>query len=565
MKLFIRISTVALLFAVSGCRLTDLDANLENPNEISVSQLDVNTLMNKIQYEFADFVSEAGTPAAELARMEAMTGGDVYARAYQPQSMNTIWERGYQDVLVQIETLLSRTDGTGATNHSGIGRVLKAYTYLTLADLFGDVPFAEATKGADLNFNPAVTDDAAIYDACIALLDEAITILGTAPGAGQAIARDNYYGGSAAKWTALANTLKLKAWLNLRLTKPAEAKAKIEELLGKDLIDTDAEEFTYKYGTADVPANSRHPKYRQMYQPQAGSADGYLGNFFMKTAYNGKGFEDPRWRYYFYRQFGSVDRMLEWDFESVPCRFVPAPSHFPPGMVFCAFDPGFFGRDHGNNDGIPPDEQAKTCFGVYPAGGRVDVNTDPSYGINAAGTALNGVTLQGQGANGAGILPIWMASFTEFVKAEAALTLGTTGDPKVLMSSGINKSIARVKAFAAAKAQTLPAALELPAADYVTAVEGLYDAAASNDQKLDVLSTEYYIALWGNGIEAYNLYRRTGKPGNMQPMRAASPGTFPRSLVYPANYVNLNSSAAQKPTGAANKVFWDNNPDDFVR
>jgi Starch-binding associating with outer membrane/Susd and RagB outer membrane lipoprotein len=565
MKYFNRIIVIVCLFAVGGCRLTDLDANLENPNEVPVSQLDVNALMNKVQMDFADFVHEANIPSLEMSRMRALINGDTYERSYQAQDLNSVWVRAYQDVLVQIETMLGRTDGTGFTAHSAIGRTLKAYTYMTLVDMFGDVPFAEASKGGSDVFNPAATDDKVIYDNCIALLDEAIALFATAPGAGQGITRDIYYSGNATRWTALCNTLKLKAYINLRLTDSATAKTKIEELLTKDLIDSDGEEFKYEYGTADLPTRSRHPLYRDTYQPTAGAVDNYLGNFFLKTAYDGKGFEDPRWRYYFYRQFGSTERMLEWDSETIPCYFVPAPAHYPLDMVFCSFNPGFFGRDHGNNDGIPPDEQARTVFGVYPAGGRPDVNTDPNYGINAAGTSLTGSTRQGQGANGGGFAPIWMASFTEFAKAEAALTLGTTGDPKVLMSSGINKSIARVKGFAASKNLLVPASLDLPAAAYVTQVEALYDAAASDDARLNVILTEYYIALWGNGIEAHNMYRRTGKPGNMQPMRNGNAGIAIRSFPYPADYVNLNSAARQKQVGVANKVFWDNNPDDFIK
>ena len=87
----------------------------------------------------------------------------------------------------------------------------------------------------------------------------------------------------------------------------------------------------------------------------------------------------------------------------------------------------------------------------------------------------------------------------------------------------------------------------------------------SQSSELDVLMKEYYIALWGNGVEAYNLYRRTGKPSDMQPMRAANPGSFLRSLIYPADFVNLNSNVTQKSNSTVNKVFWDNNPDDFIK
>ncbi len=556
MKHSLKIFCLIFIFFSGSCSLTELEENLDNPNEVSVDNLDVNLLMNKIQADFGDFVALSNVPGMELSRMATLIGGDVYERAYQAQDHNDIWERAYQDVLIQIETLLGETDGTGFTMHSGSARVLKAYVLLTLVDLFGNVPYSQALKGSELVFNPTADNGKDIYGAAIDLLDESITLLGTAPGAGQGLTRDIFYGGNSAKWIALANTLKLKAYMNLSLTEQATATMKIEELLGKDLIDTDDEEFTYKYGSANVPTRSRHPLYRQMYQPNAGNASGYLNNYFMLVSYKQKGVEDPRWRYYFFRQTGSISAALVDEPESIPCIISPRPSHYGPDQAWCAFDPGFFGRDHGNNDGIPPDGAYLTCYGVYPAGGRSDTNLDnPDLLIPSQ---------QGQGANGAGIEPIWMASFTDFLKAEAALRLGTTGDPATLLSAAVTKSIARVRAFANAKGQSLPTGMEPSETDYLDAVNMLYANATDDDAKLAVLAKEYYIALWGNGIEGYNLYRRTGKPADMQPMRAANPGVFLRSLIYPADYVNLNSNAQQKVVTSVNKVFWDNNPDNFV-
>ena len=555
MKHILSFFLLGFLFLINSCSLTDLEDNLENPNNVNVSNTDVNTLTNQILLEFGDFVSEAGIPSSELSRQMAMIGGDAYPRAYQAQDFNAIWNRAYQDVLNQTKTLLEATDGTGRTVHSGVGRIVQAYTLLTLVDLFGDVPYSEALRGDEFIFNPSVDDDQELYNVAIGLLDEAINLLSTAPTAG--ITRDIYYGGDRVKWSALARTLKLKAYMNLRLTNSALAKAEINKLLAEDLIDTDAEEFTYKYGTADIPSRSRHPLYIQMYQPVAGNASGYIGNYFLLASYNQKGVEDPRWRFYFFRQVGSIDAALNDEPESIPCITSPRPSHYGPGQAWCAFDPGFFGREHGNNDGIPPDGPSLTCVGVYPCGGASDKNTDPAF---------LGPTRTGQGANGAGIEPIWMASFTEFLKAEAALMLDNdAAAAKTAMVSGINKSISRVTAFAASKAQSLPAGLQAPTAPYISTVEALYDAAATTDAKLDVIMKEYYIALWGNGIEAYNLYRRTGKPLDIQPMRAAAPGNFIRSFLYPADFVNLNNTVTQKSNTAVTKVFWDNNPDDFIK
>lgn len=535
----------------------DLEDNLDNPNNPGADQLDVTTLFNKVQADFAQFYELANVRAMEVTRMVALTGGDTYERAYQGQDMDAIWERAYQDVLVQIKTLQGRTDGTLFTIHSGASRVLEAYVMLTLVDLFGDVPYSEALKGTDgaSAYNPKSDRGADIYAAAIKRLDEAVTLLGTAGGV--AVARDIYYAGNAARWTALANTLKLKAYMNLRLINTAGAKTEIEKLLAADLIDTDAEEFTYKYGSAANPARSRHPWYLRQYQPTAGSADDWIGTYYMWVSYKDPvkdSIENPRWRYYFNRQVGSRARALALEPNSLPCRNSPPPPHYAGVQPFCAFDPGFLGRDHGNADGIPPDDGYKTCWGVYPCGGASDTNKD---NLN-----FNKTTAAGQGANGAGIEPIWMASFTEFVKAEAYLELGITGDAAAAVESGVKKSIARVRAFATTKGQALPAGLEADETAYVNKVKDVY--AASSD-KLNIAMREYYIALFGNGIEAYNMYRRTGKPAGIQPMRAANPGLFLHTLVYPSDYVNLNSSATQKNETAHNPVFWDNHPADFVK
>jgi len=96
---------------------------------------------------------------------------------------------------------------------------------------------------------------------------------------------------------------------------------------------------------------------------------------------------------------------------------------------------------------------------------------------------------------------------------------------------------------------------------YVAHVLAAYDAADA-DGKLDIVMKEYYIALWGNGLEAYNMWRRTGKPNNMMPGLEPNPGTFIRSFFLPADHVNFNANASQKTLTAP--VFWDTNPDGFA-
>jgi hypothetical protein len=552
MKRIYRLVILTLFLFSISC---DLDNDLDNPNEIGLENADVDQLMNKAQLELASFFAKASggdnvltTGVDVLVRMNAMIVGDTYDRSFPPQQLDDTWEKAYQGVLINIKTLLPLAQEDNLTTHIAAAKIMEAYVYLTLVDIFGDVPQSQALRGEEKIFNPTADSGSDIYAYAISLLDEARTELAkTGSAAGNPLARDVFYNGNRKKWAALANTLELKARLNESAlpAREATAKARISELLQTDLIDTDAEEFTYKYGTADSPARSRHPHYLQYYRPEAGAAGGYIGNYFLKQSYNGKGVQDPRWRYYFYRQVGSISRALAFDGESVPCVASSKPEHYTSKDPFCVFEPGFFGRDHANNDGIPPDGPVMTCVGVYPAGGRVDDNTNSNYFDPAQ---------RGEGGNGAGIEPIFMAFFTDFMKAEAALRLGTEGDPRELLQSGINKSIKRVRDFAVSLDQALPAGLEPSSIAYVNAVLTLYDAPGAN--KLDVVGKEFYLSLWGNGIEAYNLYRRTGTPADLQPTLAVNSGKFFRSLIYPATFVNLNTSVEQKNANDI-RVFWD--------
>jgi hypothetical protein len=440
-------------------------------------------------------------------------------------------------------------------------------------DLFGDVPQSEALLGLK-EFNPSSDNGADIYNLAITLLGEARTELtkkGLVPG--DALARDIYYGGDRALWTTLANTLELKAWVNLSMipARKTEADAKIATFFDLstgaskvDLIDDDAtaeddndddENFTYKYGTATVPV-SRHPLYRQYNGPSKGSASGYICNSYLDEVNHGLGVEDPRWRYYFYRQVGSLVRAAQVDPKSIGCNPAAKPARYTAGnYVFCTFEPGFYGRDHGDASGTPADTQVITCAGSYPAAGRAD-KTPTSV------STYFGETQQGDGGNGAGIEPMYMSFFTEFLKAEVMARAGQAAAQTVL-TNAVRRSIGLVRSFSKSVGEELPAGLEPDVEDYVTAVDNKWTTASGNAGKVKVVGRELYVACWGSAIEAYNSYRRTSAPTHMQPAVQVGEGVWLRSLVYPANFVNLNNTASQKDFGTTNKVFWDNNPDEL--
>lgn len=546
---------------LSACNKT-LDRYLINPNGPTPDQANADLYLTRAQLSFAGFFNTASGFGMELTR-QIVLYGPLYDNAYSPQTMDGIWNNAYTGVLKHCDALIPIADEQKKYVNVAMAKIMKAYTYMTMVDLFGDVPFSEANIGVD-NLNPKTDPGADVYAGAIALLDEAIADLAK-PSASFPGNQDLFYGTTGTtgvnRWKTVAKTLKLRAHIATRLIDPG-AKAKIEALLTEnDLIDTDAEDFEFKYGKKDANPNSRHPRYNGNHT-STGAGD-YIGTYFMWTLVQEKGQgdanNDPRSRFYLYRQETNYAAVTE---NTINCYNQPPPANYPTGqpnpytggtydMPFCLLIQGYWGRDHGDDSGIPPDGQLRTTVGVYPFGGRFDNNQGASVAVNS-------------GANGAGIQPIWLSSFTEFLKAEYELILNSNAaNAKTRLESGIRKSINKVINFPAVIGHTevipttrIPDAARID--DYVTKVLNAYDAAATTDAKLDIIMKDYYIALWGNGVDAYNMYRRTNKPANMQLL--LTPVTnYMNSLFYPSVHVNRNINAVQKSSVSV-QVFWDTNP-----
>jgi len=573
-NIFKYLIAVCVLFTFSCDNLTDLDIN-QNPNAVAPDQAEVGFLYNSVQLGVRNFFNSTYGFTSTSTRQRHMNSF-FYESAYSPNTFSGIWSSAYSGIfpdIAALDAVIESSGGFEIEKHSSA--IMKAYVMTVLVDLFGDVPYSEIGQGTDIQ-NPAKDDDAAVYAEAMTILDNAITAL-TGSTAGSA--NDLYYGGSADSWIALANTLKIRILSNTRLV-DGSAGAAIATLAAGNIIDTNAENFEFQYGSNRNNPNSRHPFYNSDYEAGDG---GYFANYFMWTVVAEKGIEDPRRPFYFYRQrplftAANVDP-VEWDcvlsntpFDAVPPGQFDHVTAVDPNLPYCiAADNGYFGRDHGNGNGIPPDGPLRAEYGVYPGAGNFD---DNSFGF----TQTDGT----QGGLGAGIAPIWQASFTDFVRAEAALTASSGEDARALLESAVTKSIERVLASQSLIPSTtlnrvigtdpltgeeiLASSLiaDQAAIDaYIAEVLSRYDNATN---PLDVVMKEYFIALMGNGIEVYNLYRRTGLPSNMPPLidpQAASTAQFPRTALYPANHINFNSNAEQRVT--TDQVFWDTNPAGFIK
>ncbi|MCL6264947.1 SusD/RagB family nutrient-binding outer membrane lipoprotein [Flagellimonas myxillae] len=561
---YMTLTVLGGLLAFTSCETTELDLTA-NPNFLTPDQAGVDFFLNSIQEDFvrqfegdADFdlndnwqsggnttgdgFNELGM---EMTRIVNMNGRN-YNTVYQDSDMNDEWLNAYRGVLADIRAMTPLAEEAGLTRHIGIAQFIEAYLMISMVDFFGDVPYSEIVQGAESNFNPALDSGASIYDACLALIDDAIANFRSTPTANPAV--DFYYGNDYAKWERAANTLKLKIYVQRRLV-DSNAASSFNSIInsGNYIMDT-ADDFVWRWpATSATQPDTRHPRYGINYQ--AAGAGEYMSNWLMslmdETA-------DPRTRFYFYRQTTAVpgaeiapnEELLNCSLETPPQHYINAGF----GGDFCWLPNGFWGRAHGEADGIPPDGLLRATYGTYPVGGRFDDDSFLAISPSAGG-------------GGTGITNLLTAFGVDFMRAEMAMVAGNTGDARTFMLEGLAKSVAKVHGFlagreAGADLSFVPSEGDINA--YSTQIGINFDD-ADTDGKWDVIAEQYFIAHFGNGVEPYNFYRRTGFPTTLQPNLEPDPGTFIRSMYYPANAVNNNSSITQK-ADQTQPVFWDTNP-----
>ncbi len=544
MKKIVKYMLIGVLGALAfhSCETTELDLT-GNPNGLPPEQADVDFFLTAIQTRYGAVIDSLGEDAGGNVRMSDFQFRN-YLNSFGPNDFDREWEAVYREILADIRAMEPLATVSEKYRHIAIANVIEADVMVTLVDFFGDVPYTEAIGALSTgNFNPKLDTGTSIYEAALALLDQAITNFTRTDAAGDP-SIDFFYDGDYEKWVKLANTLKMKIYLQTRLV-DATAIGKFNAIVASgNYITSSADDFVFQWGTNPVLPDTRHPNYGENYTPTG--AEDYVANWLVNEMQTTS---DPRLRYYFYRQ---VDVVPGQDGEApneeqLTCSLETAPQHYlDGGFTFCALPNGYWGRDHGDNDGIPPDGLLRTAPGVYPTGGMFD---DDRFEI------IN----QGLGAGGAGITPIMLASWVDFMKAEVAmLTNPASGRADIL--AGITKSVTKVLTFGPLDATADGSFFATPAS--VTAhnanVAAAFDA-ATNDGKWNILAQQYWIAGYGNGIGNWNFYRRTGFPTNLQPNREPNPGGFIRSFRYPANAANNNTNIAQRQD-VTTQVFWDTNP-----
>ena len=525
----IRVASLLGLLVTAGACKDFVDINAD-PNNPTTPVLDL--ILPATQVSMAGSLRDVNVGTSILTQQLYTT---TTSRNFQDGTdYQQSWNALYTQVLNDLEILIREGTAQQRWDYVSIAKLQKAYIYSLMVDLWGDIPYADATKGLTVT-DPTFEKGEVIYDKLFLLIDEALADANKGNFAIQPNTADVIYKGDKPSWIRMGNSLKLKLFNQIRLVQPDKAKAGIAGLISSNapLITSNAQDFSFRFGSSETPAN-RHPWYRAEYQA---SKSYYMSQNFMERLF---GTDDPRTRYFFFRQTATYT-----------VGFTPTGN-------------GYFGRYTGDATASPNDNALKATFGVYPAGGLYDsapINnlTAANIFVSNSGATGSPKVVTNTDGSGAGVLPFITNAMVKFILAEAALTMGTTGDAKQLFQDGITAHLNSVNTIATSGGNSAPV---LPTAT-ITAFVGnrtaQYDAANAAG-KLSAVMTQKYIAQFGNGMESYNDYRRTELPVLAAPI--APLNTFPLRLSYSVTELSTNGTvsdnaeqlqAAQQIT----PVFWD--------
>jgi hypothetical protein len=267
------------------------------------------------------------------------------------------------------------------------------------------------------------------------------------------------------------------------------------------------------------------------------------------------GITDPRIPYYFFNQLTPTQSSADGN-----------PTEYRDG-AFVSIIFGSTGKDRDNSQ-----QNSLTTLGIYPVGGKYDDGSAGSVNSNS----------------GTGAAPYRFITYADRLYLEAELIKAGVipGDARTKLKDAITESFKQIDYVVTQfvhPSQTVPAISgTTTATNYINAAIAYYDAHPT--QQLELIMTEKWISNFGNGVDQYTDYRRTGfpvlfdpnnpkhapnhivqppvngnpdLPGAQLPVPVQLGRQYPLSLPWPTGDLNTNPNAPPQKQPASYPVFWD--------
>lgn len=164
----------------------------------------------------------------------------------------------------QTKAVATAGDAGSNANQIAIARVLKAYGFHALTDVFGNIPYESyGNKDADFEalqqnpdiLTPKYASQEKIYKDILEELKQAADTLNKYSTQSTFGASDIIYKGNNGKWAKFANSLRLRLANRIAQKEPSLAKTHIDDALNKGVFTSNADNATFTY-SASAPNES---------------------------------------------------------------------------------------------------------------------------------------------------------------------------------------------------------------------------------------------------------------------------------------------------------------------
>lgn len=388
----------------------------------------------------------------------------------------------YDGALINYQKLIELGDANGAKAYSGIAKILKAYTFSIATDVWGDVPYSQALQGETFT-TPRLDKQEDIY-------------------------KGNTTLGIQSLFDLVREGIK-------DLDAPTTVKPGSDDVIyGGDLTKWKKAGYTIMLKFATT-ISRKEPALATSVINEVLASNNYITtnsgdmNFTFGASV---GSQDPRYTYVYVSTFMNdlimstryLNLLTSLNDPRLPILFTK------PGANYVTIDNGFRGT-------LPTPTANWSRYNKYVVG-------------NAGEGPVRFIT-----------------NFQRaFILAEAALRLGTPGDPQALYTEGITASMT--------SASLTPAQITA----YLAANPTVATLTGTTEQKIAQIITQKYIAFTGNGLELWNNYRRTGYPALQLSQNAAGiDGTLPVRAVYISNEIQRNPNFPNPSPQSNVRVWWD--------
>jgi len=443
--------------------------------------------------------------------------------------------------------------------------IWKVFLYQRLTDCFGDISYSEAFND-DINF-PKYDDQKDIYYDMIAKLTTATNMM-TSESSVIYGDGDLLYQGNITKWKRFSNSLRLRMAMRMVKVEPAKAQQEFEAALMAD-----GEVMTSNSDNAKIFPDPTGPAGIHSQNPLRVFASAFdwmrVSESFIDKL---QSTNDPRIFNYVDPTLNFVTKTLSGKFKNINTTILSntdkeyvtyviantgsLSAAYKQGSKFIPTAIDFLE----NTIHLPAFEIQQLRNGQYIGA----PNGYPLDKLNTIQGELNDMSDYGQYVQGVNH-PCYLMVYPEvcFLKAEAALrSWNVGGSAEQFYNEGVR---AALELF------------EVPENDIQAYFDGAakFNTAGTNEQKLEQIITQKYLANYLNGFESWAEWRRTGYPA-LNPIQTDEGGTgsktaVPRRFLYIQdekilNEANVNSARENQikysNTGEYNlltPVWWDQN------